>query len=101
MELYYHNSWGTVCDDQWDIRDAEVVCRQLGCGAAVSAHGMARFGEGNGNIVLDDVNCAGNESLLGQCKHRAWGEHNCQHSEDSGVICSGMEECNWLQIYVS
>ncbi|XP_072279936.1 scavenger receptor cysteine-rich domain-containing protein DMBT1-like isoform X2 [Pyxicephalus adspersus] len=88
VELYYHNSWGTVCDDLWDIRDAEVVCRQLGCGAAVSAHGMARFGEGSGNIVLDDVNCAGNEFQLSQCQHRTWGEHNCQHGEDSGVICS-------------
>ncbi|KAM5140419.1 scavenger receptor cysteine-rich domain-containing protein DMBT1-like [Mantella aurantiaca] len=88
VELYYHNSWGTVCDDQWDIRDVDVVCRQLDCGVAVSAHGNAHFGVGSGDIVLDDVNCAGNESLLSQCQHRMWGEHNCQHIEDSGVICS-------------
>ncbi|XP_069611999.1 scavenger receptor cysteine-rich domain-containing protein DMBT1 [Ranitomeya imitator] len=89
VEINYNNSWGTVCDDLWDINDAMVVCRQLDCGTAVSAYGLAHFGEGIGNIVLDDVSCVGTETALSQCPHRPWGTHNCVHGEDSGVICTG------------
>ncbi|XP_063177735.1 deleted in malignant brain tumors 1 protein-like [Chroicocephalus ridibundus] len=88
VESYYQGSWGSVCDDGWDLSDAAVVCRQLGCGGALEAVGSARFGEGSAQIWLESVNCSGAEAALWDCPAGSWGQHGCGHKEDAGVVCS-------------
>ncbi|XP_006868351.1 PREDICTED: soluble scavenger receptor cysteine-rich domain-containing protein SSC5D [Chrysochloris asiatica] len=90
LEVWYEGRWGTVCDDAWDLRDAAVVCRELGCGGALAAPGGAFFGEGAGPILLDDLRCRGNETALRFCPARAWSQHDCHHREDAGAVCDGM-----------
>ncbi|KAI3358817.1 hypothetical protein L3Q82_015206, partial [Scortum barcoo] len=90
VELWRNGGWGTVCDDGWDLRDADVVCAQLGCGYALSVTGQGgAFPPGKGPVHLDELNCTGREENLWACP-AAQDEHDCGHKEDAGVVCSEM-----------
>ena len=95
VEIYLQGQWGTICDDYWDIREATVVCKQLGFLGAISAVGSAEFGEGSGPIQLDDLNCVGNETAIIYCSARSSKEHDCFHFEDAGVRCNPQALCKY------
>ena len=86
VEVFFNNTWGTVCDDSWDMADAQVVCRQLGYSTNnAEAFNSAYFGQGTGSIFLSDVICDGTEYSLKDCSYTSY--NNCSHSGDAGVRC--------------
>ena len=89
VEVNYNGDWGTVCNDDWGIDDANVVCKSLGYPSALSENPQPTFGPGSdmASIILDDLVCTGEESNIAYCGHNGYGKHNCDHSEDAGVIC--------------
>ena len=92
LEVYYNSEWGTVCDDSWGSSDATVACRQMGFDS-VSDSDSSLFGSGASSqrIRLDDLTCSESELQLDDCSHAGIGIHNCDHSEDVGIICRGSE----------
>eukprot|EP00057_Strongylocentrotus_purpuratus_P015797 XP_011670271.1 PREDICTED: deleted in malignant brain tumors 1 protein-like [Strongylocentrotus purpuratus] len=81
VELLHGGSWGTICDDSWDLRDARVVCRMLGFGGALDAPGSARFGQGAGPHPNPfEVRLVGGSN-------DAEGRVEIMHDGSSGTIC--------------
>jgi len=46
-----------------------------------------RYGPGSGFILLDNVQCVGNETSIADCPHAGWNVNDCDHSEDVSVSC--------------
>ena len=53
----------------------------------IAVDGDRMFGAGSSLIILDEMACQGSEGSIADCRHSTWGNHNCDHSEDVGVIC--------------
>uniref|UniRef100_A0A3P9J6W6 Zgc:112492 n=1 Tax=Oryzias latipes TaxID=8090 RepID=A0A3P9J6W6_ORYLA len=87
VEVFHNGKWGTVCDDGWDMKEAQVVCRQLDFPGAKSVITGKSYKQASGPIWLDDITCNGNENSLVSCSFKGWGLTDCTHKEDVGVVC--------------
>ncbi|XP_026679374.1 uncharacterized protein LOC103509181 [Diaphorina citri] len=93
VEIRVFGEWGVVCDDKFGMKDADVICRELGfkMGAA-ETYTYTQSSTVNGShplpILMDDVECIGNETSLKDCPFNGWGIHDCSPEEVAGVTCS-------------
>lgn len=98
VEAKYQGQWGTLSDYNYQLEDAAVVCRQLGCGDAVDALENGHFGAGVGPIWLKSLNCKGTELTISDCHHSPFDNYHSygfSHNWDAGVVCSGKACLVW------
>lgn len=91
VEVFLDGAWGRVLDNAWDLHDAAVVCRQLGCGEAQLAYDAPAPSHKTIPVGLSLVHCLGSETHLTQCKVSVSMLVHAGTLRDAGVVCSG--EC--------
>lgn len=96
VEILHNGKWGSICDDEWDNLEADVVCRQLGFNGAIKATTYGHFGQARRRYWMDNIYCDGTETELAQCRFDGWGVSDCGSNEAAGVVCSFDEKENAL-----
>jgi len=99
--MLFNGRWGTVCDDNFDKLDGQVVCSQLNQGAISRIANPMEFPVGTNDqpIWLDEVQCTGDERWLSACPHPGYGDNDCFHSEDVAIVCTGELFTTTLIVY--
>ena len=86
--MHHGEYWYTVCDADFKLQDAEVVCRELGWLPVEVRKGTA-LGSGEGQVWSEELQCRGDELHISSCSTSSSLKLNCTHDSDVGVICSG------------
>ncbi|XP_028275078.1 scavenger receptor cysteine-rich type 1 protein M130-like isoform X2 [Parambassis ranga] len=119
LEVKSDQSWSSVCEDDFNLQNAEVVCRELGCGApSVFKGGL--YGAAEAPVWMRRFQCGGHESALLDCGSSQSTENSCSAGKAVGLTCSdpgdlrlvgGANRCSgrlelkhnaeWREVYIS
>ncbi|XP_049909703.1 scavenger receptor cysteine-rich type 1 protein M160-like [Epinephelus moara] len=87
LEVKSNQRWSSVCEADFDQQDAEVVCRELGCGAPSVLQG-ALYGEVEAPMWTKEFQCGGHESALLDCRSSGSDRNTCSPGKAVGLTCS-------------
>ncbi|XP_065884217.1 scavenger receptor cysteine-rich type 1 protein M130-like isoform X2 [Dysidea avara] len=93
LEIYHDGIWGTICDEQFTINEAEVACRQMGLGYSVNVRTKPLQRHGLADSTVHFIfSCNGSESHLLNCEQiQITNTSHCSHKDDVEIICSGFK----------
>ena len=102
VEIFKDSEWQAICDSDWNIKEANVVCRQLGYGNANYAYtdgdesywissSSGGFPGDDIPVAFNDVTCDGDEISLAACTMTNRKDVTCDSSMNVGVSCDGPE----------
>merc|ERR1712025_173493 len=90
LMVNYQGQWGTVCDDNFGQREADVACRAMNYRSALSFNNVVNSpgyeSPTGANIVMDEVRCSSDDNSLLDCS-ADFLRHNCNHGEDIVLNC--------------
>ena len=78
-----------LCDDSWDIKDAQVACRELGYPPYGAVPTYNCYTDSQLSFGITHINCTGNEEHLVNCSHSNASLYNCNSHKEAGVVCQG------------
>lgn len=93
LQIKINEEWGTVCNYGWTMKNAALVCQQLGFALnpedwflKPSETPSAGTSE---NVVLSNVQCDDFDLDITKCKAETKGnfEYSCTHENDVGIRC--------------
>lgn len=95
VEIYHNGTWGSICYYSFSMKDAQVICRQLGYPNATATQCCSHYGSNQYNLTwLGILNCTGSENKVIDCPSGSNWEMNingCNRYSKAGVVCQGNE----------
>ncbi|XP_062576045.1 deleted in malignant brain tumors 1 protein-like isoform X2 [Saccostrea cucullata] len=88
VEVLINGQWRSVCNNLWDANDAYVTCRGLGYSRGIPALSSSSsvFGDTRGQMVVNSINCKGNEDSLMECIRSLSESNVCNNGRHAGVV---------------
>ena len=100
VELFLNGSWKKVCNDNWDLNDATVICRELGLGEALSIVSVLSRNVEPKTEQVCALHCSGDEEAVTHCKYEVL--ENCSRDDVATIRCGklftkkNIGGCSWL-----
>lgn len=90
-QVLYQGDWHSICNREWDLDDADVICRQLGYPLATFAltdnSELSNWTNKKTATFLDRLGCTGTEANLAECQMSYTTTVLCGNTEKAGIVC--------------